>query len=380
VADNTILNTGAGGDTIATDDIAGVKHQRVKVEFGGDGSATEVQVTAPLPVRQSDGVAYYSTTKEGQLPAVLVGGRLDVVVGAALPAGTANIGDVDVLSLPSLPAGINNIGDVDVLSLPSLPAGTNNIGEINAVGPEAHDAPAAKAPIRVAARASAAAPADVSLDGDVVNTWALRNGSIVVNLAAVGALIPGDAANGLDVDVTRVGGSVTVAQATAASLNAEVQGDAAHDAAVSGNPVLTAGIAETPDDSAPTNQVSAEGDATRLACDRDGALYTHPHPPRIWHVAAEQTTQQTDTAVKAAPGAGLSLYITGIKLSCNGAVTVTFEEGTTVLKYRYYAAAAGDGSNIELTVPIKITANTSFTVTTSAAVTVFYLVTGYTAP
>jgi hypothetical protein len=31
----------------------------------------------------------------------LVGGRLDVVVGAPLPAGTNNIGDVDVLSVPA---------------------------------------------------------------------------------------------------------------------------------------------------------------------------------------------------------------------------------------------------------------------------------------
>jgi hypothetical protein len=46
----------------------------------------------------------------------------------SLPAGTANIGDVDVLSLPSLPAGNNNIGDVDVASLPALAAGTNTIG------------------------------------------------------------------------------------------------------------------------------------------------------------------------------------------------------------------------------------------------------------
>lgn len=35
-----------------------------------------------------------------QLPSSLVGGRLDVVVGAPLPAGTNNIGDVDVLTVP----------------------------------------------------------------------------------------------------------------------------------------------------------------------------------------------------------------------------------------------------------------------------------------
>lgn len=49
MADNTVIPVGAGGDTIATDDIGGVKHQRVKVEFGADGSATDVSATNPLP-------------------------------------------------------------------------------------------------------------------------------------------------------------------------------------------------------------------------------------------------------------------------------------------------------------------------------------------
>ena len=49
------------------------------------------------------------TVDSAQLPAALVGGRLDVVVGAALPAGTANIGDVDVLSMA---AGTTLIGRV----------------------------------------------------------------------------------------------------------------------------------------------------------------------------------------------------------------------------------------------------------------------------
>ena len=51
MADNTTLNANTtSGDVIASDDIAGVKHQRVKVEFGADGSATDVSATAPLPV------------------------------------------------------------------------------------------------------------------------------------------------------------------------------------------------------------------------------------------------------------------------------------------------------------------------------------------
>ena len=53
-------------------------------------------------------------------------------------------------------------------------------------------------------RASAAAPTDVSADGDAVNAWCLRNGARAVVLTAAGALVGGDAANGVDVDVTRL--------------------------------------------------------------------------------------------------------------------------------------------------------------------------------
>lgn len=52
MADNTVLNPGTGGDTIATDELAGgVKIQRVKAAFGGDGSAQDVDLATPLPVR-----------------------------------------------------------------------------------------------------------------------------------------------------------------------------------------------------------------------------------------------------------------------------------------------------------------------------------------
>ncbi|HVR65135.1 MAG TPA: hypothetical protein VMT98_00735, partial [Verrucomicrobiae bacterium] len=163
-------------------------------------------------------------------------------------------------------------------------------------------------------------------------------------------------------------------------LRVRQQGTNPHDSVASSNPMMISGVAETPDDTAPANQVSAEGDQTSFVVDRDGALYTHPHPPRIWHATNEFTTAQTDTAVKAAPGAGLSLYLTDIFVAANGAVTVTLEEGTATLKFRFYAASAGQCVSRDLTVPIKLTANTALTVTTSAAVTCTLSVCGYTAP
>jgi hypothetical protein len=59
MADNTVINPGAGGDTIATDElttlngapISGVKVERVKPVYGVDGDATDVSMTNPLPVQ-----------------------------------------------------------------------------------------------------------------------------------------------------------------------------------------------------------------------------------------------------------------------------------------------------------------------------------------
>ncbi len=58
MADNTTLNAGTGGDTIAADDVttlngiasSNVKVQRVKVMYGTDGTATDVDATNRLPV------------------------------------------------------------------------------------------------------------------------------------------------------------------------------------------------------------------------------------------------------------------------------------------------------------------------------------------
>ena len=74
MADNSVLNAGAGGDTYASDDIGGVKFQRVKLIEGADGvNDGDISSANPLPTEQ---------------------------IGAT-PAGTNNIGDVDVLSMPT---------------------------------------------------------------------------------------------------------------------------------------------------------------------------------------------------------------------------------------------------------------------------------------
>ena len=101
-------------------------------------------------------------------------------------------------------------------TLMDLCIGTNNV---------AHDgAGAAVNPMLIGGYANAAAPADVSADVDAVRAWFLRNGAQAMVLTAAGALIPGDATNGLFVNVKQVPtdpfGAVNLARRAAAEITA----------------------------------------------------------------------------------------------------------------------------------------------------------------
>jgi hypothetical protein len=51
MADNTVINPGTNGDVIATDEIGGVKHQRVKITLGRDGvNDGDVSKLNPIPI------------------------------------------------------------------------------------------------------------------------------------------------------------------------------------------------------------------------------------------------------------------------------------------------------------------------------------------
>lgn len=76
-------------------------------------------------------------------------------------------------------------------------------GTFTVAGVAAHDAAASGNPVLMAGVASAAAPAAVSTDGDVVTEWHLRNGSLVANLAAGSTLLTG---TGSSLNVNCTGG------------------------------------------------------------------------------------------------------------------------------------------------------------------------------
>jgi hypothetical protein len=88
MAENTRINKNKTvGDLIATDEIVDdngniVKHQRVKVQFGPDGSATDVTATDPLPARLN------ATTHPGAVVPITSNreGSLDVHHGTSISA------------------------------------------------------------------------------------------------------------------------------------------------------------------------------------------------------------------------------------------------------------------------------------------------------
>jgi hypothetical protein len=108
MADNTVLNTGNGGDTIATDDIGGVKYQRVKVNYGADGSATDVSTANGLPVQQVRKDTYRASTTAVLVPAVTSPNPWFTIYGSATK--TVKIQSIIISGLTLAAVAYLNIG------------------------------------------------------------------------------------------------------------------------------------------------------------------------------------------------------------------------------------------------------------------------------
>lgn len=201
----------------------------------------------------------------------------------------------------------------------------------------------------------------------------------------------GDTTNGLDVDVTRlpalVAGSANIGDVDIASVAAgtviEVIGDVAHDAAAPANPVVVGAQMETMADSAPGTRSGTDGDATKLAT-ADGAQYVITTGPQTFSYHDDDAAAvTTDGTVHAAPGSGLSLYITDIIFSIGAATasSIFIEESTTkVLGPYYLEAIAGRGLAIHFVTPKKITANTAALVTNTGSILFSVDILGFIAP
>lgn len=136
MADNLTLNSGSGGATLAADDIAGIHHQRVKIQHGADGSATDVSTASPLPISDAGG----SLTVDNATLAVVGGGTEATAMRVTIASdstGVLSVDDnggsltVDSATLTTIAGAVSGTEmQVDVVA--ALPAGTNAIGKLAA--------------------------------------------------------------------------------------------------------------------------------------------------------------------------------------------------------------------------------------------------------
>jgi hypothetical protein len=212
--------------------------------------------------------------------------------------------------------------------------------------------------------------------GTTIHTDETASGHIQIVKLADGtadstARIPGDATNGLDVDVTRVSGNVTVVQSTASSLKAEVVGAVAHDSPVSTPPPINnAGVATT---SLVANTAVANDDISYLRTTTDGRVLVHPYgSPENIVSGAITNTDGASTAVIAAGAAGVRTYLTTISIQNSSAagVAVQIKDGTTVMAELW--APGGGGVVLNLPVPLRGSAATAWNVDAGAATTTIY--------
>lgn len=111
MSDNTTLDAGSGGDTIATDDISGVKFPRSKIVIGADGTNDgDVSSANPLPVTGTI-TANLGVTDNAVLDAIaaFLAGTLTVDLGAnndVTVTGTVDLGATDNAVLDAIAASL----------------------------------------------------------------------------------------------------------------------------------------------------------------------------------------------------------------------------------------------------------------------------------
>lgn len=161
-----------------------------------------------------------------------------------------------------------------------------------------------------------------------------------------------------------------------------VHGMVAPDAPASSYPIAIGAIAEVAGDSQPANLVSAEGDIVRISAGRDGAVYTKPHPPRIWNYNQEFTSRVTNYNIHSGV-TNLSHYLGSIYCVFSGAMMVWLRDGltdTSTMVWKYYAGGQGDGAAITFNPPMKLASGNAVGFSMGSIQTCYLAVTGYTAP
>lgn len=294
MADNVAVTAGTG-TVIAADEVTrnaiAEKQQIIKISLGAEGAFDNL-----VDSGQQLSAASVPVVIASDQSAVPITGTVTAVTAItnALPAGTNNIGDVDVLS-SALPTGASTAAKQPALGT----AGAPSTDVITIQGIAAGTTVPVTGTITAVTAITNALPAGTNNIGDV-------------DVLTLPALVAGTANIG-DVDVLTLP-NVTLAAGTNTN---EVVGDAAHDAAVAGNPLLQGIEARTS-----LGTAVANGDVVRATGDRYGRAFVMGFP-MSWARSNGTPITATTTSVIAAPGAGSHLEIGRIHMTNASATAAT---------------------------------------------------------
>jgi hypothetical protein len=328
---------------------------------------------------------------DGKLPA-LSGGRVPMVDLTAVAQGSTTSGQSGTLIQGAVTTGAPTYTTAQTAPLSLDTSGNLRVsvagGGSAVAGGVAHDAVGTSTnPLLMGGYASAAAPTDVSADGDAVRAWMLRSGAQVVTPAFGGTLATGGAG-------AVSAGTMRVTQASdsplVAATGAQTDGAAGSDTATASLIGLTKRVAQnlttvntsintaanyeaTKDSAVPTRLVAM---GARTGANADAVAQGATTVPI--NVSSATTTQIVGLS------GGAKIYVTGLAVIAGGTGNITFVygtgtncgTGTTPLSGAFPLIAnsgltLGSGLGAVLMVP----AGQALCVTTSAAVQMSGMVT-----
>ncbi len=181
-------------------------------------------------------------------------------------------------------------------------------------GNEAHDDPDSGNPMKGGGRARTSLPAAVAQDDRCDQIMTTTGGALGAGVDGTTPVnIAVNASGQIEVDIAaQQSADITVAQATAATLNAQVVGDVAHDGPDLGKPV-SQGLNAAEFNSDPP-QVDADGDRVRAIATPQGIQWTLGGHPNIVRREYMTTGAQTDDAIIDTIGAGSQIVVTEISV------------------------------------------------------------------
>lgn len=412
MADNTTLNTGSGGDTIASDDIAGVKYPRSKIVIGADGTNDgDVSSANPLPVSLAS-VPSHAVTNAGTFVVQVNGDALTSLqlldnaisgagfnitqfAGAAVPIGAGLEATAVRVTLATDSTGLvsvdDNGGSLTVDGTVAI-SGTVTVDSHAVTNAGTFAVQAAQSGTWTVTGSGGTFPVtdsggSLTIDNAALSTTGggLETGSLRVTIASdsTGVLSVDDNGGSLTVDgtvaatqsgtwnigtVTTVTGVATVTTVTTCSTVTTLTGSGvAHDGADSGNPHKIGAKAIAALSGA---TLVAAADRTDLYAGIDGVLITRSHcnlEDIVSGVVA--IADGSSTSAIGAQGAGVKTYITSATISNTSAtdVTVDLRDGTAgSVKWTFPVPQTG-GVTHTFDPPLPFSANTIVAADPSAA-------------